>query len=583
MAAVALGIAARSMIGHWIGNALPFVTLYPAVFVAAVLGGFGPGVLATGLSAVIALHLYIDPAHSLALTDPVARFGAALFTISGLATAWLGEARLRAQRHMSRALEEAQKTTMHAEGEATRAEEEAVKAEEATAEAEMAAQDAADALERQLLAEQALRRSEEALADFFDNASTPLHWVGEDGSILRVNQAELEMLGYQRSEYVGRHIAEFHVDQPVIEDILTKLLAGEVIHSYPARLRCKDGAIKDVLINSSAYQPDGRFMHTRCFTRDVTFEKQAHEAMARLAAIVSSSSDAIISKTLDGVITSWNAAAEEIFGYSASEMVGQSVFRLIPEALHDSERFVLEQLRKGRVVEFSESERIRKDGTRIWISLSVSPLRDASGAIIGAAAIKRDITEMKLLAEHLRETQRLQTVGQLAGGIAHEANNQMSVVLGGTQFLLRRADLPPDARTDVEFIRQAAERTASITQQLLAFSRRQAQQLQDVDLNRVVESLEPVLRRSLREDHELVVRLGLQDGLIRADPRQLEQVLLNLTLNARGAMPHGGRLTVETREVTLTPESQGGKERLPPGRYAALAAKDTGCGMDAQT
>jgi PAS domain S-box-containing protein len=583
VAAVAFGVAARSMLGPWIGNALPFVTLYPAVFVAAVLGGFGPGVLATILSAVMALHLFIDPAHSLALTDPVARVGVALFTASGLATAWLGEARLRALRQMSRALEKAQATATRAEGEATRAEEEAVKAEEATAEAEMAAQDAAEALEQQFQAEQALRRSEEQLADFFDNASTPLHWVGEDGSILRVNQAELDMLGYERGEYVGRHIAEFHVDQPVIEDILTRLLGGEVIHSYPARLRCKDGAIKDVLIDSSAYQPDGRFMHTRCFTRDVTLEKQAQEAAARLAAVVSSSSDAIISKTLDGVITSWNAAAEQIFGYSASEMVGQSIFRLIPEELHDSERFILDHLRKGEVVEFSESERIRKDGTRIWISLSVSPVRDASGAIIGAASIKRDITEWRLLAENLREAQRIQAVGQLAGGIAHEANNQMTVVLGGAQFLLRRADLLPDVRQDVEFIQQAAARTASITQQLLAFSRRQAQQLQDVDLNRVVESLEPVLRRALQENQELVVRLELSAGLIRADPRQLEQVLLNLTLNARDAMPDGGRLTVETCEVTQTPESQGGKERLPPGRYAALAVEDTGCGMDADT
>ncbi|MEO6057445.1 MAG: PAS domain S-box protein, partial [Gemmatimonadales bacterium] len=571
------------MIGQWIGHALPFITLYPAVFVAAVLGGFGPGVLATVLSALLALHLYIDPAGSLTLTDPVARFGVALFTASGLATAWLGEARLRAEREMSRALAQAQQAAAQAEGEAVRAEEEAVKAEEATAEAEIAAQDAADALEAQLQAERALRRSEEALADFFDNASTPLHWVGADGIIIRANQAELTMLGYQHDEYVGRHIAEFHLDQPVIEDILGRLLAGEAIQNYPARLRCKDGASKDVLIDSSAYQTDGRFVHTRCFTRDVTFEKRAHEAMARLAAVVSSSSDAMITKTLDGVITSWNAAAERIFGYSAAEMIGQSVFKLIPEDLHDSERFVLEQLRKGEAVEFSESERIRKDGARIWISLSVSPLRDSSGTIIGVASTKRDITERKLMAEHLRETQRLQSVGQLAGGIAHEANNQMSVVLGGAQFLLRRADLSPEARQDVDFIRQAAQRTAAITQQLLAFSRRQLQQLQDVDLNRVVESLEPVLRRSLREDQEFVLRLGLLHGLVRADPQQLDQVLLNLTLNARDAMPDGGRLTIETCEVTVAPESPGGKERMPPGRYAAFAVQDTGHGMDAQT
>ena len=583
VAAVVVGIAARSMIGPWIGSALPFITLYPAVFVAAALGGFGPGVLATGLSAVLALYLYIEPAHSLALTDPVARFGVALFTASGVATAWLGEARLRAQRLLGRALAEAQEKAILAEGEAMRAEEEAVKAEEAAAEAEMAAQDAAEALERQLHAEQALRQSEEALADFFETASTPLHWVGEDGRILRANQAELDLLGYERSEYVGRHVAEFHVDQPVIDDLLARLLAGEAVHNYPARLRCKVGGFKDVLMDSSGYWVEGRFVHTRCFTRDVTFEKQAQEAIARLAAIVASSSDAIVGKTLEGVVTSWNGAAERIFGYTASEMVGQSIYKLIPPEFHESERLLLEQLRQGQTVEFAEAERIRKDGTRIWIALSVSPVRDGTGAIIGAASIKRDITEQRLTAEHLRESQRLQAVGQLAGGIAHEANNQMTVVLGGVQYLLRRADLLPDARKDVEFIRQAAERTAAITQQLLAFSRRQIQQLQDVDLSHVVEALEPVLRRSLREGQELVVRLGLRGALIRADRRQIEQVLLNLTLNARDAMPDGGQLTIETGEVTRAPDAPGGKERLPPGRYAAFAVTDTGCGMDAQT
>jgi PAS domain S-box-containing protein len=576
----------------------PFIL---AVAIAALYGGIGPGVLAALLSS-IALILWFFPPFQLEPPPNVAR--QVMFLVVAAITAWIAGTVHRQRWRASRQAEENERLRLVAEeaatkakqavvaaGEATRlaveashqAEEEAVKAEEATVEAETAAQEAADALDRQIEAEKALRQSEAELADFFDNASTALHWVGEDGTILRVNQAELDMLGYERTEYIGHNIAEFHVDRPVIDDILTKLLAGAVIHNCPARLRCRNGEIKDVLIDSSAYQADGRFMHTRCFTRDITEEKQGQEAVARLAAIVSSSGDAIISKTLDGVIISWNAAAERIFGYSASEMIGQSVFKLIPEEHHDSEHLILEHLRRGEVVEFFESERVRKDGTRIWISLSVSPIRDKSGVIIGAASIKRDITERKILAEHLRETQRLQAVGQLAGGIAHEANNQMSVVLGGAQFLLRRADLPPGARQDVDSIRQAAHRTAAITQQLLAFSRRQVLQLEDVHLNRIVESMEPVLRRSLRENHRLVVRLGLRDGLVRADPRQLEQVLLNLTLNARDAMPDGGQLTIETYEVTLTAEGTGDNARQPPGGYATLVVADTGHGMDPAT
>jgi PAS domain S-box-containing protein len=420
------------------------------------------------------------------------------------------------------------------------------------------------------------------------------------------------------------------------------------------------------------------------------------EAMSRLAAIVTSSGDAIVGKTLDGVVTSWNAAAERIFGYTAEEMIGQPIFRLIPEDRHDAERDLLERLRRGESVELDEAERIRKDGQPIWISLSVSPVRDAEGRLIGAASIKRDvtqrrraeaelrrhqdqlrlayraarigawhwdvasrqltwdeglrqlyglrpedqvndlagfiarvhpddrgrvetsfqraleragelaqeyriawpsgevrwladlgqvgtdaegrpmhgsgicldITERRAAEERLRESHRLQAAGQLAGGIAHEANNQMSVVLGAAHFLLRRKDLPEAAAADVELIRRAAERTATITQQLLAFSRRQLLRPENVDLNELIRTAEPLLRRSLGEARRLVIRPGAVPGMVRADRNQLEQVLLNLILNARDAMPGGGEVTIET----------GGE-----GRAAVLTVRDTGLGMDPET
>ncbi len=534
----------------------PFIL---AVAIAALYGGTGPGALAVLLS-VMSLTLWIVPTPQVDTASDPARL--VLFLIVAAIVAWIGGTVERQRRLGIRQSQERERLREAAEAAAVKSKE---------------------ALRQLGDVEQARRRSEAELADFFDNAPTALHWVGPDGTILRVNQAELDMLGYERSEFLGHNIADFHADRAVIDDILAKLLAGQVLHSYPARLRCKDGAIKDVVIDSSAYQVDGRFVHSRCFTREITVEKHAQEAMARLAAIVSSSTDAIISKNLDGVITSWNAAAERIFGYEASEIVGQTIFKLIPEELHASERYILEQLRRGEAVEFSESERVRKDGSRIWISLSVSPVRDGSGVVVGAASIKRDITEHRELTERLRETQRLNAVGQLAGGIAHEANNQMSVVLGGAQFLLRRTDLPQAARDDVEFIRQAAERTAAITQQLLAFSRRQVLLLQDADLNAILQTMEPVLRRALAEDHELVIRLGLHGAMVRADPRQLEQVLLNLTLNARDAMPDGGRVTIETRELTVAAERPGDPFRIPMGRYAAFVVTDSGRGMDVPT
>ena len=244
-------------------------------------------------------------------------------------------------------------------------------------------------------AQEDLLRSERELADFFENAAVSLHWVGPDGAVLRVNDAELAMLGYTREEYVGRPIADFHADEPVIGDILARLTAGETLADYPARLRCKDGSLRDVLIHSSVYLEDGKFIHTRCFTRDVTEFKRAEAARYRLAAIVESSEDAIIGKNLDGMVTSWNAGAQRLFGYSAEEMIGQPILRVIPPDRHAEEGEILRRQRAGERVEHFETVRVTKDGRPIDVSLTISPIRDSTGGIIGVSKIARDITQRK--------------------------------------------------------------------------------------------------------------------------------------------------------------------------------------------
>jgi PAS domain S-box-containing protein len=243
--------------------------------------------------------------------------------------------------------------------------------------------------------EDALRHSEQELADFFENATVGLHWVGPDGTILRVNRAELEMLGYCRDEYVGRHIADFHVDRPVIDDFLRRLLAGEELRDCEARMRCKDGSIKHVLVNSNALWEDGKFIHSNCFTRDITDRKRGDETQARLAAIVESSEDAIVAKTLEGRILTWNAGAERLFGYAAHEAIGQMITILIPPERLDEERLIMERLRRGEQVDHFETVRISKHGRFIDISLTISPIRDSSGRLTGASKIARDITARK--------------------------------------------------------------------------------------------------------------------------------------------------------------------------------------------
>jgi PAS domain S-box-containing protein len=260
-----------------------------------------------------------------------------------------------------------------------------------------------------------VRRSEQELADFFDNATVGLHWVGPDGTIIRANRAELNLLGYTADEYLGHHIAEFHADVDAIEDILQRLWAGEEVRGYEARMRCRDGSIKHVLIDSSVLWEDGRFIHTRCFTRDITEQKREEEIRLRLAAIVESSEDAIISKDLNGTITSWNRGAEKLYGYAADEIIGRPISVLIAPGHEDDFPVIMERLSGGERIQQYETVRVCKDGRLVDVSLTVSPIRDAKGSIHGASKIARDITQRKRAEDALqRQTERLRLLWEAA-------------------------------------------------------------------------------------------------------------------------------------------------------------------------
>ncbi len=240
---------------------------------------------------------------------------------------------------------------------------------------------------------------------------------------------------------------------------------------------------------------------------------------------------------------------------------------------------------QGETVSGEEIEIVRLDGSRAIFSMNAAPIRDASGTIVAAVTTVLDVTHKRRVEEHLRQVQQMEAVGRLAGGVAHEANNQMSVVLGASAFILRREGLPDAVRKDVEWIRRAAERTAAVTAQLLAFGRRQVLRPRVFDLNELVRDFSPVLRRTLGEETALELMPHPGIGWIKADRGQIEQVLLNLVLNARDAMPHGGRVTLETHAVTLTEEYSGFKADVVvrPGPYVLLTVSDTGEGMDRAT
>ncbi len=240
-----------------------------------------------------------------------------------------------------------------------------------------------------------LAESHSDLRDFIENIAVPLHWVGPDGTILWANKAELDFLGYAPEEYIGRKITEFHADSRAIRDILDRLTRNEELHGYEARLRRKDGSVCDVAITSNVYWRNGEFIHTRCVTREIKLSRRALEVQSRLAAIVESSDDAIISKDLNGIIQSWNRGAERLFGYTEQETVGNHISMLAPpERVHEIPH-ILERIARGERIDHHETQRRTKDGRILTVSLTVSPIRDASGTVIAASKIARDITEQK--------------------------------------------------------------------------------------------------------------------------------------------------------------------------------------------
>ena len=271
-------------------------------------------------------------------------------------------------------------------------------------------------------------------------------------------------------------------------------------------------------------------------------------------------------------------------GRSAAEMIGKTDQELFPPEVvqwlvPQDQRLMAEG--RTEVVE----EQLEVDGHTRWFLTTKSPWRNDRGEVIGLIGVSRDITERRELEHRLRQVGRLEAVGRLGGGVAHEVNNQMTVVLGSTDFLLRNTDLAEPVRQDLESIQRAAERSAAITSQLLAFSRRQIFQPKVLDVNGLIREFEPVLQRMLAESHAIELRLDEVPLLVRADRAQLEQVLLNLTINAVDAMPRGGLLTVATTWIELT---EGYSQLRPeiavrPGRYVSLIVSDTGIGMDRET
>jgi len=310
--------------------------------------------------------------------------------------------------------------------------------------------------------------------------------------------------------------------------------------------------------------------------------EEIRDARDFLQSIAESSADAIITTDVRHHVSYWSRGAEEVFGYAAREVLGRPVAELYAGGAANARLLMTRLHRDGRVRDWETTVRA-KDGREIAASGSFSLLRRADGVVAGTLGVVKDVTERKTLEESLRQAQKMEAVGRLAGGIAHDFNNLITVIIARSQMLLERLRPEDPLRRDLELFEKTGERAAALTRQLLAFSRRQVLQPKLLDLNGVVSNMDSMLKRLIGEDVELRAIPGRPLSLVKADPGQLEQVIVNLAVNARDAMPNGGRLTLETANVELDTDYARVHSDVPPGHYVMLAVSDTGCGMDADT
>ena len=429
-------------------------------------------------------------------------------------------------------------------------------------------------------AEHARRRSEQSLADFFENANVCLKWVGPDGIILRANRAELELVGYPAEEYVGRHVAEFHNDQPVIETILTCLTRGDILDDYGARLRCRDGSIREVLINSTVLREHGKFIHTRCVTRDVTAQRQAekalHESEERYRTAIEAVSDLVWTNNVDGLMQGEQRGWGEFTGQSRDEYQGYGWGKAVhPEDVQPTLDAWNQAVAEKRVFVFEHRVR-RHDGQWRLCSIRAVPIANADGTIREWVGVHTDITERRRDEEKLRQlatklTEADRRKDEFLATLAHELRNPLAPIRTGLQLM----KLPGVQQANIEQARSMMERQLTqmvrLVDDLMDVSRisrgkldlRKARVPLAAVLNSAVETSRPLIAQM---GHELTITLPQQPLIVDADLTRLAQVFLNLLNNAAKYSDRGGHIHLQL-------EGQGNE--------AVVTVTDTGIGIAA--
>ncbi len=444
-----------------------------------------------------------------------------------------------------------------------------------------------------------LRLSESRYRRLFETARDGIFLLNADtAQIEDVNPYLLELLGYSRAECLGKKLWELgaFADIPASKEMFALLQENGYVRYKNLPLKASSGREVPVEVISNSYDCEGTRV-IQCNIRDISAQVAAERVLQEFKAIVDGSDDAIISKSLDGCIRSWNAGAEQLFGYSAHEAIGASITMLIPPDRKNEEDAILARVISGERVEYFETRRLHKDGSQIDVGASVSPIRDGDGIVVGASTVARNVSAKKRaeavqhsLELRLLESQKIAAIGTLAGGIAHDFINILATIIGNVELAWEDCLHNPEASRGIDEIRKAADRARESVRQILSFCRHQPLERKPIRLAAVVEESVRLLRATLPAGVQINASCGPGTPPVLADANQIEQVLLNLATNAMQAAGHNAqRIDIRLDTVVLDGSSLDDARTLAtmrlsaPALVARLTVSDIGPGMNEAT
>ncbi len=448
-----------------------------------------------------------------------------------------------------------------------------------------------EAFDKQRL-QRELRESEERYRGMVETSTEAIVSINEEGVIIQWNKAASRIFGYIKNEVMGKPI-----DILVTEEYKCSIIKGlkRFIENGEYKLigeetevegLRKDGTVINVELSLSALKTEETLVFT-AIMRDTTKRKLAERALKeseeRFQQLFDEAPVGYHELDKEGRIVKVNRTELDMLGYTEEDMIGRHVWDFIVERDTSREAFKVKLEGAMKTGEAFERTYIKKDGTTLPGIIVDRLLKDKEGRIAGIRSTIQDISERKKLEEQIRQSQKMEAIGRLAGGLAHDFNNMMTAVIGYSELLLNRLAKNNPLRQEIEEIKKAGERATSLTNQLLAFSRRQVIKPEVLSLNALIANMERMLRPLIGEDIDLVIVLDPGLGPVKADPGQIEQIIMNLVVNARDAMPEGGKLIIETANVELDSTYALRHLAVQPGPYVMLAVSDTGRGMDKET